>query len=98
MTIFLCSHSFQELDLSASAFLLDSSSREEDWTRMIDQGMKNRKKYRKVASKQLVGMLILVYTKVDHSNFIKEIATDAAGTGLMGMMVKRNVKRLGPIY
>ena len=43
------SRSFQELDLSASAFLLDNSAREDDWTRMIDQGIRNRKQYRKVA-------------------------------------------------
>jgi len=39
---------FQELDLSASAFVFDNSSREDDWTRMIDQGIRNRKAYRKV--------------------------------------------------
>jgi hypothetical protein len=39
---------FQELDLSASAFLLDNSVREEDWTRLIHNGMRNRNQYRKV--------------------------------------------------
>ena len=110
---------FQELDLSASAFLLDNSAREEDWTRLIDQGIRNRKNYRKVAcaarvdrhalhtltlppvgpalapalraqlvSKQLVGMLLIVYVKMEHMSHIKDVSTGSIGTGIMGMMAR----------
>ena len=115
-----CLHDrFQELDLSASAFLLDNSAREEDWTRLIDQGIRNRKNYRKVecaarisrhalhtltlppvgpalapalraqlVSKQLVGMLLIVYVKMEHMSHIKDVSTGSIGTGIMGMMAR----------
>jgi hypothetical protein len=39
-------------------------------------------------SKQLVGMLLLVYVRVEHLSHIKDVTTGAIGTGIMGMMVR----------
>ncbi|KCV68896.1 hypothetical protein H696_04315 [Fonticula alba] len=78
---------FQELDLSASAFLLDNSAREDDWTRIIEAGFGPRQhRYRKVASKQLVGMLVVVYVLDRHVAHVRDITTGAVGTGIMNMM------------
>jgi len=43
-------HSFQELDLSAQAFLLDNSGREDDWSKLIENSFKKRPLYKKVTS------------------------------------------------
>ena len=32
-------------------------------------------------------MLVILYVKNDHVKYISDVATDSAGTGLMGMMV-----------
>lgn len=78
---------FQELDLSAQAFLLDNSGREDEWSKLIESSFKRKNYYRKVASKQLVGMLILVYVRPEVIPSIKTVQTAAAGTGILGMMV-----------
>jgi len=41
-------HRFQELDLSAQAFLLDNSVREDDWSKLIENSFKKRNLYKKV--------------------------------------------------
>ena len=38
-------------------------------------------------SKQLVGMLLIIYVKAEHLNHISDVATSSVGTGIMGMMV-----------
>ncbi|KAG9291950.1 hypothetical protein G9A89_004888 [Geosiphon pyriformis] len=53
---------FQELDLSAEAFLLYDSTREEDWTSAVAHGLG------------------------EHFTIVKDIQTDSAGVGIMGMM------------
>jgi hypothetical protein len=54
----------QELDLSAEAFLLNDSPREDYWSVAIQNGFRDlADKYIKLMSKQLVGMLILVYVQ-----------------------------------
>ena len=42
----------------------------------------------KLASKQLVGMLIVILAKMDLSQHVSGIQTCAVGTGMMGMMVR----------
>jgi len=77
---------FQEVDLSAGAFLLDNSIREDDWTKLMESGFKKRNQYKKVVSKQLVGMLLLIYCKADLLPFVKEVCVGTAATGVLGLM------------
>jgi len=81
--------SFQELDLSAGALLLANSIREEDWKKLIESSFQKKDQYRKVISKQLVGMLLLIYAKQDLIPFIQDVATDSAATGILGIMVEK---------
>ncbi|EPZ33624.1 Endonuclease/exonuclease/phosphatase domain-containing protein [Rozella allomycis CSF55] len=79
---------FQELDLSAEAFLLKESARESEWTAAVDEGLKStyRSRYRRVASKILVGMLLLIFSKMEHVSSINDIVYSSIGCGILGMM------------
>nr|CAG8463745.1 2165_t:CDS:2 [Entrophospora candida] len=80
----------KELDLSPEAYILSDSTREEDWCRAVTQGLGDKAEdYWKITSKQLVGILLVVIAKKKYIPYIKEIRTDCAGVGLMGMM-RRN--------
>ncbi|KAG5460120.1 MAG: hypothetical protein BJ554DRAFT_7874, partial [Olpidium bornovanus] len=78
---------FQELDLSAEAFLVTDTYREVEWTKMIISGIEasHAARYTKVASKQLVGMLLIVLVRNDCLEHITGVAADYAGCGIMGM-------------
>ncbi|SPO26090.1 related to INP52 - phosphatidylinositol phosphate phosphatase [Ustilago trichophora] len=57
---------FQEVDTSSGAYLYYSPAREDAWTRSITQALGRRAdKYRKIAAKQLVGLMILVFVRTD---------------------------------
>lgn len=78
---------FQELDLSAEAFLLNDSPREDFWSLAIENGLKDYAGfYHKVASKQLVGMLLIIYVKRSLLPHVGDVSADSAGCGIMGMM------------
>ena len=51
-----------------------------------DFGSDDRRRYQ-VASKQLVGILVMIYAKTEHAKKITEVAASSAGCGIMGMMV-----------
>eukprot|EP00117_Sycon_ciliatum_P027232 scpid22968/ scgid22172/ Inositol polyphosphate 5-phosphatase OCRL-1; Lowe oculocerebrorenal syndrome protein len=79
---------FQELDLSAEALLLNDSSREDEWIRAIQVGLNQRggARYQKIKHIRLVGMLLVVYVRDKHVEFVQDVEAQMAGTGLMGMM------------
>ncbi|KJE90099.1 inositol 5-phosphatase 4, variant 24 [Capsaspora owczarzaki ATCC 30864] len=77
---------FQELDLSAEAFVFNESNREAMWCAMIEDCINLDKVYTKVKSKQLVGMLLCVYVKTVHIPHIRNVQAVVTGTGIMGMM------------
>lgn len=78
---------FQELDLSAEAFLLNDSIREEEWCGAVVSGLGAKaEKYTKLISKQLVGMFLVLFVKTHHLQDISELSLDSAGVGIMGMM------------
>ncbi|KAJ7450812.1 DNase I-like protein [Mycena latifolia] len=79
---------FQELDLSAEALLYASSAAREDaWSAAVFAALGERAAmYEKLASKQLVGMLIIVLVKKTLRLCFGEVRTCAAGTGIMGLM------------
>lgn len=75
------------MDLSAEALLIKDEVREEEWTASIEQSLGAAgKDYRKFASKQLVGILILMFAKADALSHIGHVATTSAGCGILGMM------------
>ncbi|KAF9432576.1 hypothetical protein BGZ76_010600 [Entomortierella beljakovae] len=77
---------FQELDLRPEAYIVQDGSKEEEWTRAISDCLGNG--YEKIASRQLVGLFIIVYVASDHAKYInaKEVTTNHVGVGLMGVL------------
>lgn len=76
---------FQELDLSAEAFVFNDSNKEEDWCKAIELSLALGD-YVKLRSKQLVAMVLIVYARRTIIPHIKEIYSDAQGTGILGVM------------
>ncbi|KAJ6625186.1 DNase I-like protein [Mycena sp. CBHHK59/15] len=79
---------FQELDLSTEALLYTTSTFKEDaWCTAAFAALGERAVlYEKLASKQLVGMLIVVIVKKSLRPCFDEIRVCVAGTGIMGLM------------
>ncbi|KAI9333720.1 Endonuclease/exonuclease/phosphatase [Obelidium mucronatum] len=83
---------FQELDLNTEIYLFSDDSKQKKWAELIEGYLGSLKaKFYKVASRQLIGMLILVYAKETNRRDIGEVATEAIGTGLMGFGNKGGV-------
>ncbi|KAF8189146.1 Endonuclease/exonuclease/phosphatase [Mycena galopus ATCC 62051] len=81
---------FQELDLSAEALIYSTSTvREDAWCAAAFAALGARAVgYEKLASKQLVGILLVVIVRKELRGCFpeSEIRTAAAGTGIMGLM------------
>ncbi|KAK6974368.1 inositol polyphosphate 5-phosphatase OCRL-1 [Favolaschia claudopus] len=79
---------FQELDLSTEALIYSTSTlKEEAWCTAIFAALGERAQgYEKLASKQLVGMLIVVIVRKTLRGQFSDIKSSAAGTGIMGLM------------
>ncbi|KAJ7118421.1 DNase I-like protein [Mycena crocata] len=79
---------FQEMDLSTEALLYATSTvKEEAWCTAAFAALGELAEgYEKLASKQLVGMLIVVIVKKVLRPCFDEVKTCAAGTGIMGLM------------
>ena len=82
--------SFQELDLSTGALMYATdSTRDEAWTAAIITALGHRAdgdEYVKVASKQLVGMLVILISTKSVRPRIRDIRTSSVGVGIMGLM------------
>nr|CDI53075.1 related to INP52-phosphatidylinositol phosphate phosphatase [Melanopsichium pennsylvanicum 4] len=80
----------QEVDTSGGAYLYYSPAREEAWTRAFTQALGRRANmYRKLASKQLVGLMILVFVRTELENSVSELATASVGVGLGGFVANK---------
>ena len=77
---------FQELDLSAEAFLLNNTTRSAPWEQHIETALSKRGDYVLITSKQLVGILLTVYVRTEFLPYISDVQTDVAGVGIMGVM------------
>ncbi|KNC49078.1 RhoGAP domain-containing protein [Thecamonas trahens ATCC 50062] len=77
---------FQELDLSAEAFLLNNTTRSAPWEQHIEQALSKHGDYVLITSKQLVGILLCVYVRTEFLPYISDVQTDVAGVGVMGVM------------
>ncbi|GAA5932015.1 uncharacterized protein JCM15063_001101 [Sporobolomyces koalae] len=84
--------SFQELDLTTEAMLRYTPYREEAWREAIDAAMATRRaEYEWLESKQLVGMLTIVYARKDIRKHISNISTASLATGFLGLMANKGV-------
>ncbi|KAF2892289.1 hypothetical protein ILUMI_13885 [Ignelater luminosus] len=77
---------FQELDLSKEAFLMFDTPREAEWRKAIADAIHPGAKYRSVAYVRLVGMQLEVLVNNSHYKFVKNVAIDTVGTGILGKM------------
>ncbi|KAF8065021.1 DNase I-like protein [Lyophyllum atratum] len=79
---------FQELDLSTEALLYGTgTAREDTWCVAVFAALGEKGTlYTKLASKQLVGMLIVVLVKKTLVSCFTDVRTSAAGAGIMGLM------------
>ncbi|KAJ3544105.1 hypothetical protein NMY22_g2904 [Coprinellus aureogranulatus] len=79
---------FQELDLSTEALIYSLGTvREDAWCRAIFASLGEKaEKYEKLASKQLVGMLIVIIVKKTLKACFTDVKTTSAGAGILGVM------------
>ncbi|KAF8816327.1 DNase I-like protein [Phlegmacium glaucopus] len=78
----------QELDLSTEALIYYASTvREDAWCHAIFAALGEKAiKYEKLASRQLVGMLIVVLVKKSLRSQFGNVKTSTAGSGILGIM------------
>lgn len=91
---------FQELDLSTEALLYATSTvREDAWVEAILAGLGERGiLYEKLASKQLVGMLIVAIAKKSRLSCFSDIRFSTAGAGIMGIMGNKGATAIRMSY
>ncbi|PIL28841.1 hypothetical protein GSI_08887 [Ganoderma sinense ZZ0214-1] len=79
---------FQELDLSTEALLYSTkTAREAAWCTAIFAGLGEKAVlYEKLASKQLVGMLLVLIVKKRLRPNFSDVRTTSVGAGIMGIM------------
>ncbi|BGP20914.1 hypothetical protein JCM10213_003541 [Rhodosporidiobolus nylandii] len=93
---------FQELDLTAEALLRYTPYREEVWRKAIEEALANKAggdaesvagkewgRYEKLHSRQLVGVLLLVYARSDILPHISDVSSASLATGLMGLVANK---------
>ncbi|KAI8339909.1 Endonuclease/exonuclease/phosphatase [Chlamydoabsidia padenii] len=77
----------QEMETNTEAYLYHDPTKENIWVQAVLNGLGQKKNgYYKVASLQLVTMLIIVIAKTEHQPFISEVESRNCGVGLMNMM------------
>lgn len=91
---------FQELDLSTEALIYNTGPAKEDaWVTACIAGLGERgEEWEKVASKQLVGMLIVILVKKEHRSNFGDIQSISAGTGVMGVMGNKGASAIRVSY
>ncbi|KAF9484055.1 DNase I-like protein [Pholiota conissans] len=79
---------FQELDLSTEALLYSTgTAREDAWCLAVLAALGEKAvNYEKLVSKQLVGMLLVIFVKKSLQSCFSNIRTCYAGAGILGVM------------
>ncbi|KAI9207176.1 Endonuclease/exonuclease/phosphatase [Polychytrium aggregatum] len=75
---------FQEMDLAKEAFYRVDSKRTNEWLDAIERVLGTG--YSRVDSKQLVGLFIVCYIRVDLRPLISEVGSDGIGTGVLSVL------------
>ncbi|KAI9503124.1 Endonuclease/exonuclease/phosphatase [Coemansia spiralis] len=90
---------FQELDVRAEAFVYNNAVKDLEWTEAIEKCMGDtRYSFCKLASKQLIGMFIMVYARLDVAELVSGIQTASVGCGIMGMVGNKGAVGVRFIY
>ncbi len=91
---------FQELDLSTEALLYSTSTfREEAWCTAVFAALgEHQYQYTKLASKQLVGILIVVIVRKAIAHRFADVRTSTAGVGIMGVMGNKGGTAVQVVY
>lgn len=79
----------QEVDRRAEAYMYNVSAREQLWNEAVKSAFANKynkEEYKIVASKSLVGLLIIVVVKGEHIPHIGNISQASASCGIMGIV------------
>ncbi|XP_071521697.1 inositol polyphosphate 5-phosphatase OCRL [Panulirus ornatus] len=77
---------FQELDLNTETFLFNNTPKEQEWLNAVLNGIHPKAKYQKVRLVRLVGMMLIVLVQEKHLAYVRNIAIDTVGTGIMNKM------------
>lgn len=74
---------FQELDLSKEAFLFTDSPKEDEWLNSVIKSLHKDGKYHQVRLIRLIGMMLVVFAKVQVVASIKDVLAESVGTGIL---------------
>ncbi|KAL2912761.1 hypothetical protein HK105_207753 [Polyrhizophydium stewartii] len=79
---------FQEVDLRTEAYIIGNTAKEDEWCKAIETALaaSQSEKYIKIAAKQLIGMLMVVYLRRPLYPFVHDVASESVGTGIFSMM------------
>ncbi|KAJ2211580.1 hypothetical protein EV179_005391 [Coemansia sp. RSA 487] len=90
---------FQELDVRAEAFVYNNTVKDSEWTEAIERCMGDtRYSFCKIASKQLIGMFVMVYARLDVAELVSGVQTASVGCGIMGMVGNKGAVAVRMMY
>ncbi|KAH9511630.1 hypothetical protein DERF_010077 [Dermatophagoides farinae] len=77
---------FQELDLSKEAFLFNDNKKEDYWLQICEQSLHPERQYFLLKKIRLIGMMLIIFAAREFRQFIKNVAAETVGTGILGKM------------
>jgi hypothetical protein len=70
--------------MSANAMVRQETSNGDLWEKAVDKELQRAKsKYRRLISRQLVGLFLMVYVKTQYEKLINDFRHEAIGVGAM---------------